>query len=147
MEVILLEDVSKLGDMGELVDVKPGYARNYLIPQKLAVIASTGNRSRFAHQQKMVEARKVKMRKAAEEIFSGLNQLSVTIAKKAGDQDTLFGSVTNRDITAALASSGYEVDHKKIRMDRPLRELGIFEIDVKLHADIVATVKVWVVKI
>ncbi|MBH23827.1 MAG: 50S ribosomal protein L9 [Myxococcales bacterium] len=145
MEVILLEDVSKLGDMGELVDVKPGYARNYLIPQKLAVRASTGNKAQFEHQKKMIDSRKLKMRAAAVEAQGQLENVSITIAKKAGESDKLFGSVTSRDIAATLATEGIEVDHKKVMLEQAIRELGIYDVVLKLHAEIKATVRVWVV--
>ncbi len=145
MQIILLEDIPKLGDMGEIVDVKPGYARNYLIPQKLALRASTGNVSQLTHQKTMIEARKARMRQEAEAILGNLDNISVSVARKTGDGDRLFGSVTTRDISAALAAQGLEVDSKKVLIDNPLKELGIFEIRIKLHADIHATVRVWVV--
>ncbi|MEL6177811.1 MAG: 50S ribosomal protein L9 [Myxococcota bacterium] len=145
MEVILLEDVPKLGDMGELVDVKPGYARNYLIPQKLAVRASVGNKAQFTHQRQMIESRKHKMRAAALDTQGQLDNVSITIAKKAGDSDKLFGSVTARDISATLGTQGIEVDHKKVMLDQPVRELGIYDVMLKLHSDIKAKVRVWVV--
>lgn len=145
MEVILLEDIPKLGDMGEIVSVKPGYARNYLLPQRLALRASTGNVAQLSHQKKMVEARKARKRAEAEQIFGNLNQLSVTLTKKSGEGDRLFGSVTNRDVAAALAANGVEVDAKKILLDNPIKELGIYQVNIKLHADIHADVRVWVV--
>lgn len=145
MEVILLEDVNKLGDMGDLVEVKPGYARNYLIPQKLAVRASIENKAMFEHQKKKIEVRKLKMRAQALEIQGQLDQVSVTIAKKAGEGDKLFGSVTSRDIATALAARNIEVNHKKLQLETSIRELGIYDVNIKLHADIVAGIRVWVV--
>jgi large subunit ribosomal protein L9 len=147
MEVILIEDVHKLGDMGDVVNVKDGYARNYLIPQKLALLASRGKKTQFLHQQKMVEGRKAKMQAEAALIQGKINAVSVTIARKSGQGDKLYGSVTNRDIGRALSEIGVEIDHKKIMRDHPLRELGIYPVDIKLHAGISAQIKVWVVAI
>jgi large subunit ribosomal protein L9 len=145
MEIILLEDVNKLGDMGDLVEVKAGYARNYLIPQKLAVRASTGNKALFDHQKSKVEARKLKLRAQALEVQGQLSHVSITIAKKVGESDKLFGSVTSRDIGTALAARGVELNSKKLILDNSLRELGIYNVGIKLHADIHANVRVWVV--
>ena len=146
MQVILLEDVPKLGDMGEIVNVKPGFARNYLLPQKLALQASSGNVAQLTHQRQMIDSRKEKMRAEAEQLQKGLDGVSVTIAKKAGDNtDRLFGSVTNRDIASALESAGHKVDSKKILLENPIKELGIFGVPVKLHTNITASVKVWIV--
>jgi large subunit ribosomal protein L9 len=148
MEVILIEDVAKLGDMGHTVNVKPGYARNYLIPQKLALPASKGNRKQVEHQLQMIEARKKRRAAEAVELQAKVNGAAVTIARKANEEtDKLFGSVGNRDIASALATAGHDVDHKKILIDNPLRELGIYTITIKLHASITAEVKVWVVAI
>jgi large subunit ribosomal protein L9 len=145
MQVILLEDIPKLGDMGEVVNVKPGYARNYLLPQKLALLASTGNVAQLQHQRQMVDARKARLRAEAQAVLGKIDQTSVTIPKKAGDGDRLFGSVTNRDIAAALHNAGVEVDSKKILLDEPIKELGIYLVRVKLHADIKTDIRVWVV--
>lgn len=147
MEVILIEDVPKLGDMGEVVEVKPGYARNYLIPQSLAVRADSRNKNQLQHQRRMIEARRVKLAAEAEVTRSAIDQISVTIPKRSADGDKLFGSVTNRDIAAALRSAGHEVNPKKILLDGPLKELGIYTVHIKLHAEIVAGIRVWVVSL
>lgn len=147
MQVILLEDVNKLGDMGDIVDVKPGYARNYLIPQGLALRASTGQVNQLRHQKQMIEARKVRLHNEAQVLRRQLDQLSVTIAKKVGEGDRLYGSVTNRDIAAAMGALGHTVNPKKLMMDGPLRELGIYAIRIKLHSDVVADIRVWVVAV
>lgn len=147
MQVILLDDVPKLGDMGQIVKVKPGYARNYLIPQKLALRASTGNLAQLEHQKQRIESQRVKMRKAALDVHQQIDQLSVTIPKKAGENDKLFGSVTNRDIAAALQALGHEVNSKRIDLDNPIKELGIYSIRIKLHSDVQSSVRVWVVAI
>jgi large subunit ribosomal protein L9 len=145
MQIILLEDVNKLGDMGDVIDVKPGYARNYLIPQGLALRASTGNVSQLKHQKRTIESRKERLRAEALEILHQVDKVSVTIPKKSGEKDKLFGSVTNRDIATALGHEGHSVNPKKILLDNPIKELGIFKVRVKLHSDIVANVMVWVV--
>ncbi len=145
MQIILLEDVPKLGDMGAVVDVKPGYACNYLIPQGMALLASTGNVSQLRHQQRMIESRKQRLRVEAEQVLTKVDNISVTVTKKVGENDRLFGSVTNRDIAALVKAAGHEVDSKKILIDGPLKELGIYKVRIKLHADLIATVNVWVV--
>ncbi len=147
MEVILLEDVNKLGDMGEIVSVKPGYARNYLIPQGLALRASTGNLAQLKHQQQMVEARRIRQRNEALGIQGKLNGVSVTIPKKSGENDKLYGSVTKRDIATALEAQELTINSKKLLMDQPIKELGIYKLTAKLHADVTADIRVWVVAI
>lgn len=145
MQVILLEDIPKLGDMGAVVNVKPGYARNYLIPQKLALHASNGNVAQLKHQKQMIDARKERMRVAAEDILAKVDGTAIAVAKKSGEGDRLFGSVTNRDIAAALKNQGVDVDSKKILLDNPIKELGIYGVRIKLHADIHAYIRVWVI--
>ncbi len=145
MQVILLEDVNKLGDMGQIVDVKPGFARNYLLPQGLALLASTGNVARLNHQRQMIEARRVRERNEALGIQQSVDSVSVTLPKKAGENDKLFGSVTNRDIATALDALGHSVNPKKIQLDNPIKDLGVYDVKIKLHADVHAKVRVWVV--
>ncbi len=145
MEIVLIEDVPKLGDMGEVVNVKPGFARNYLIPQRLAVRADSRNKSQLEHQRRMIESRRSRLAGEAEELRSHIDQVSVTIPKRSADADKLFGSVTSRDIAAALRSTGTEVSSKKIILDQPIKELGVYTVRVKLHASIVADIRVWVV--
>lgn len=144
MEVILTEDVPNLGNMGDVVQVKPGYGRNYLIPKGLAVQATRSNKAEFDHLLKQIEYRREQLRSSALETASSLDGLSVTIAKKAGDDDRLFGSVTNRDIEAAIAALGQEVDRRRIILKEPIKSLGIYEVPVKLHADVTAMTRVWV---
>ncbi len=145
MEIILIEDVPKLGDMGELVQVKPGYARNYLIPQRLAVRADSRNKAQLEHQRRIIDARRIKLASEAETTRSAIDQISVTLPKRCGDGDKLFGSVTNRDIATALRAAGHDVNAKRILLDGPIKELGIYTVHIKLHADIVAGIRVWVV--
>ena len=131
--------------MGEVVQVKAGYARNYLLPQRLAVRADSRSRTQLEHQRRMIDARRVKLASEAETTRSAIDQISVTLPKRCGDGDKLFGSVTNRDIANALRASGHEVNAKKILLDNPIKELGIYTVSIKLHADIVAGIRVWVV--
>jgi len=147
MRVILVQDVVKLGDMGEVVKVADGYARNYLIPQGMALPANEQNGKAFRHQLKMIERQKSRLRSAALDLVGQLNDISVTIPRQVGDDDKLYGSVTNRDIEAALATEGFEVDRKKILLDKPIRELGVYRIEAKLHGDVRAHIRVWVTAI
>lgn len=144
MEVILTEDVPHLGNMGDVVDVKPGYGRNYLIPKGLAVLANAGSKAQFEHIRRQVEEKKEKLRSSALEHAQKLGDISVTIAKKVGEDDRLFGSVTNRDIEAALGALGHEIDRRRIVMSGPIKELGIYAVPLKLHADVEVPLKVWV---
>ena len=145
MQIILLEDVNKLGDMGDVVDVKPGYGRNYLIPQGLAVRASTGNVAQLKHQKRLIDSRRDRLRAEALELLQHVDKVSVTIPKKSGEKGKLFGSVTNRDIATSLGHEGHNVNPKKIILDGPIKDLGIYKVRVKLHSDVVANVLVWVV--
>ena len=144
MEVILTEDVPHLGNMGDVVDVKAGYGRNYLIPKGLAVLATRGQRKQFDHILRQIEAKREALRASALEKAEQLGDISVTIAKKHGDDDRLYGSVTNRDIHAALAALGHDVDRRRIVMKEPIKTLGIYSIPVKLHADVEVAVLVWI---
>ncbi len=146
MQVILTADVPNLGDMGDVVDVANGYGRNYLIPQNLAVQATKGNQAGFKHLKHQIDVQSEKLREKALSLNERLNGVSVTLARRGGTDDKLFGSVTNRDIAEGLAAAGLEVDRRRILVDRPIKELGIYEVPVKLHADVAAKVRVWVVK-
>lgn len=145
MQVILKEDVHKLGSMGELVNVKPGFARNYLLPQGKAIAADSGKVAQLQHEQRLIERRKAKMKLAAEEVANKIGALSLTIAAKVGDQDKLFGSVTAMDIERALAAQGVTIDRKKIVLDEAIKSLGEYKVAIKLDAGVNADVKVVVV--
>lgn len=145
MQIILTEDVKNLGEMGQIVEVADGYGRNFLIPQGMALPATTSNKKALNHQIARIEARREKERAAAREILGTIDGVSVTIPMRVGDQDRLFGSVTNRDIAAALAQQGVDVDRKQIDLDSPISELGIYEVAIKLASGIYANIKVWVV--
>jgi large subunit ribosomal protein L9 len=145
MKVILREDVPDLGAVGELVSVKDGYARNYLIPKQLAVLANTKNMRQMDHQKRLIEANKVRVRKEAGDIASQLETVSCTIPMLVGEQDKLFGSVTAKDIEEALQHEGITLSRKRIILDEPIKSLGVYTVDVRLHSEVSAKLKVWVV--
>lgn len=144
MEVILKEDVPHLGDMGDVVSVKAGYGRNYLIPKGLAVMANANAKKEFEHIKRQIDEEREKLRASALDAATALGDVSITIQKKVGDDDRLFGSVTNRDIEASLAAMGQEVDRRRIVLSAPIKQLGIYEVPLKLHADVEVPLKVWV---
>jgi large subunit ribosomal protein L9 len=146
MQVILTADVPHLGNMGDVVQVADGYGRNYLIPHRLAVQATTGARAHFRHVKRQVDMRSAKLREEALGQHKQLHGVSVTLAKRTAGTDKLYGSVTNREIADALAEVGYTLDKRQIQLDEHIKELGIYDVPVKLHADVVAKVRVWVVK-
>jgi len=146
MEVILREDVDKLGVRGELVKVAPGYARNFLLPKRLAVTATDANR-KIVEQERHAHLRKeAHLKSEAEDLSKLLAGVSVTIAQKSGEQDQLFGSVTAKDVADALAAKNFIIDRRKIQLDDPIKTLGEFKVPVKLHKDVVAEVTVLVTK-
>ncbi len=144
MRVILREDVHGLGDVGDIVEVKPGYGRNYLLPQGLAVLADPKNVRRIEHEQRLIAKRLESMKAEATELSSKLEGLSVTVSRKAGEMDKLFGSVTVRDIADALGIEGVEVDRKRIRLQEPIKTLGVYKVTVRLHPEVTPEVMVWV---
>ncbi|MEC7519424.1 MAG: 50S ribosomal protein L9 [Myxococcota bacterium] len=145
MQVVLRDDVENLGRSGELVRVKPGYARNYLLPRGLAAIATHGNVAQIEHEKKAAVARAKKLRASAEERAAELSKVSVEISAQAGENQKLFGSVGSKDIAEALTAKGVEVDRKKIQLDEPIKELGDYDIAIKLGYEVSATIKVKVV--
>ena len=145
MQLILTKDVEHLGKAGDLVSVKPGYGRNYLLPQGLAVSATTRNVRRLTHEKRIIETRVAKELGAAEDIASRLNGMTLQFERLVGEDDKLFGSVTSRDIAEQLEKAGLTIDHRKIKLDEPIRALGKYEVAVKVHVDIDATLKFWVV--
>ncbi|MBW1808218.1 MAG: 50S ribosomal protein L9 [Deltaproteobacteria bacterium] len=145
MKVILREDVPELGAVGELVSVKDGYARNYLIPKQLAVLANTKNIRQMDHQKRLIEANKVRVRKEAGDIAGQLETVSCTIPMLVGEQDKLFGSVTSKDIEEALQHEGITLSRKRIILDEPIKSLGVYTVDVRLHSEVTAKLKIWVV--
>jgi large subunit ribosomal protein L9 len=146
MQVILREDMDNLGKSGEVVTVKPGYGRNYLIPQGLAVPATAQDVARVAHEKRVIASRNAKLMKDTQAVADRLNQVSVSIPVQVGEEDKLYGSVTARDIGEALREKGVTVDVKSLVLDEPLKTLGLAEVPVKLGRGVTATIKVWVVK-
>jgi len=146
MEVILREDIEKLGSRGQVVKVAAGYARNFLLPKKLAVAATESNK-KIVEQERHAHVRKeAKQKDEAEDLSKLLTGVTVTITQKAGENDQLFGSVTSKDVADALAAQNYNIDRRKIQLDDPIKTLGEFKVPVKLHKDVTAEVTVVVAK-
>jgi large subunit ribosomal protein L9 len=146
MEVILREDIDKLGSRGEVVKVAPGYARNFLIPKRLAVAATESNK-KIVEQERQAHLRKeAKLKNEAEDLSKLMTGVSVTIAQKAGENDQLFGSVTSKDVADALAAKNFTIDRRKVQLDDPIKQLGEYKVPVRLHKDVTAEVTVHVVK-
>ena len=146
MEVILLKDVQNLGGMGDVVEVKKGYARNYLIPQNVAMEATPFNK-RFVEREKLrIEKEERKKLQEAKELAERLEKVSLTIPVQVGEKEKLYGSVTSQDIAHSLREEGFDIDKQKIDLESPLKSLGIYNINIKLYSEVTATVRVWVVK-
>jgi len=146
VKVILVEDVPALGKMGELVKVAGGYGRNYLIPYGKAIKATTQNMKILDHQTKQLKDQIEKIKRDAEKLAKRIEGVSCTIAKPAGEEEKIFGSVTPMDIVENLKIEGIEVDRRKVVLDEPIKSLGIYTIPIKLHSEVTAHLKVWVVK-
>jgi large subunit ribosomal protein L9 len=145
MEVILREHVDNVGKRGEIVKVADGYARNYLLPRKLALLATEGNKKQIERERDKFEAKESEEKKVAEALASRMGALEIQIARRVGEHEVLFGSVTTADIATALATKGFEVDRRKLQLHDPIKKLGEFEVPLKLHREVSATVKVKVV--
>jgi len=144
MEIILREDIEKLGSRGDVVKVAPGYARNFLLPRKLAV-AATGANKKIVEQERQAHLRReAKAAEEATQLAQLLGAVNITILRKAGENDHLFGSVTAADIVDALAAQKYTIDRRKIHLEEPIRTLGDFKVPVKLHREVTAEVSVQV---
>jgi large subunit ribosomal protein L9 len=146
MEVILREDIEKLGGRGQVVKVADGYARNYLLPKRLAVAASEANKKIVEQERQAHLRREAKVKADAADLAKLLEGVSVTIAHKAGEQEQLFGSVTAKDIAEALEKQNFTIDRKKIHLDEPIRQLGDFKVPVRLHRDVTVEIALHVVK-
>ncbi len=142
MKVILTKDLENLGKAGALVEVKPGYGRNYLLPRQLAVPATEKNIRQLEHEKAGILSRASKERTNLTAMAQKLSAIEVRFTRKVGEQNKLFGSVTSKDVHEQLAAQGYEVERKQVHLPEPLREIGTFEVQVKLHPDVVAKVKV-----
>ena len=146
MEVILREDIDKLGTRGQVVKVAPGYARNFLLPKRLAVAATDANK-KIVEQERQAHVRKeAKQKDEAQDLSKQLTGVTITIAQKAGENDQLFGSVTAKDVADALAAKDFTADRRKIQLDEPIKQLGEYKVPVKLHKDVTAEITVLVVK-
>jgi large subunit ribosomal protein L9 len=146
MKVILRLDVPDLGHAGDLVSVKDGYARNFLVPRRLAVEASKASIRALEHERRQIALREKKRLAEMEKLAARIRSASVTIAKEVGEGDKLFGSVTSMDIQRALEAEGVQIDRRSIELDETIKAIGVYDVPVKLHREVVARLKVWVVK-
>lgn len=146
MRVILKSEVPHLGDAGDIVKVAAGYGRNYLLPRGLAIPASEGSVRQVEHDKRVAEAIRRKQRAGADELASKLENMAVSIRREAGDDDRLFGSVTNRDIAEALAAEGIEVDRRAIQLEEPIKRICLVTVPIRLHRDVTASVRVYVIR-
>ena len=146
MKVILLEDVPSLGKAGDLVKVSDGYGRNYLVPQKKAILATEKSLKVIEHQKRLVQQRMEKVKKDAEKLGRQIEKLSCTFAKTVGESGKLFGSVTSMDIENYLKENGIKLDRKKIALEEPIKNLGVSNVPIKLHPEVTTHLKVWVVQ-
>ncbi|MEE8317298.1 MAG: 50S ribosomal protein L9 [Candidatus Omnitrophota bacterium] len=146
MKIILIEDVKKLGSMGDIVQVKDGYARNFLFPRNLARLATGSNLKIIEEIKKRKVSSLAKEKRLAEELKERLSSVSCTIPAEAGDDDRLFGSVTAQDIAQAFEEKGFSIDKRKILIEEPIKKLGVYHVSLRLHPEVTGDVKVWVVK-
>ena len=145
MQVILTQDVANLGKAGELVTVKGGFGRNYLIPEGLAVSASVQNKQRLEHDKATIAKRIAKERGIAQNIADRLNGMTLQFERAVGEEEKMFGSVTSRDIAEQLKRANVEIDHRWVELDQPIKAIGKYEVPVRLQAGVIATLKFWVV--
>ena len=145
MEIILREDIQNLGSRGQIVKVAAGYARNYLLPQKLAVAATAANKKIIEQERQAHLRREAKEKSSAEDLARMMTGVTVTIAQKAGELEQLFGSVTSKDIVEALERQNYHIDRRKIHLEEPIKQLGEFQVPIRLHREVTAEITVRVV--
>ena len=146
MRVILKNEVHNLGDAGDIVKVADGYGRNFLLPRGLAVVANEGSVAQAEHNKKVAESIKKKQTAAARAIAEKLEGTAITLRREAGEDDRLFGAVTNRDIAEALAADGIQVDRKAIQLADPIKAIGLFNVPIRLHRQVTANVRVYVIR-
>lgn len=146
MKVILLEDVEKLGKFGDVVDVKRGYARNYLFPRNVAIEAVDKNLKLIEERKRKRERQLTREKAETEELAKRIGNISYTIPMAAGEEDRLFGTVTVAHIAEAMAAEGIEIDKRKIHLVEPIQRLGVYQVEIKLHPELTTTIRVWVVK-
>ena len=146
MKVILTEKLDTLGEAGAIVDVKDGYARNFLLPRKLALVANKSNMSVYNEANRQRDAQDSKAKREAEILAKTLEKASCTVPVAVGEGDRIFGSVTAQQIADLLVEEGFEIDRRAVVLEEPIRALGVYDIPIRLHAEVEAPVKVWVVK-
>ena len=146
MKIILKEDIKKLGKMGQIVDVADGYARNYLVPKGFAVEASTKNVRSLEHEKKIIQEKARKHKDSAQDLASRISAMTLTIKAKAGEEEKLFGSVTTMDIAEALLTRGVEIEKKKIVLEEPIKRLGSYSVQIKLHPDVSVPLNIQVIQ-
>lgn len=146
MKVILRKDIDKLGAVGDIVEVANGYARNYLVPQGMVYMATEGNLKRVEEEKRQLAKQAIRTEEMAKEKAESLSEASLTFMVKATDDDQLYGSVSEGDIAEKLEEIGFEVDKKMILLDEPIKSLGVYTIDVKLHPEVIGQIKVWIVR-
>lgn len=142
MEVILLERIAKLGQMGEVVNVKPGFARNYLLPQKKALRATDTNRQKFEQRRSQLEAQNLERKSEAETVAKKLDGISVVLVRQAGEAGQLYGSVSARDIAVAVTEAGFTVERRQIDLNQPIKSIGLVQMEIALHPEVHATITV-----
>ena len=146
MEVILLKSHAPLGKRGDTVRVKPGFARNFLFPRRIAVMATDSNRRIFEEEEKVRSRRDIIEMRSAKDMASKLANVSCTITVKVGEDDKLYGSVSSADIVKELENQGFGVDKKHVLLEEPIKKIGVYTIDIRLHREVVVPIRVWVVK-
>ena len=146
MKVILRKNFDQLGKIGDLIDVKDGYARNFLLPRQVAYIATKGNIRALEEEKQQLAKKEVKELETAKVLAAELENVSITIPVKVGEEDKIFGSVTSQMISDALKEKSYEIDKRKIDLAEPIKALGIYTVNIKLHNEVTANVKTWVVR-
>jgi large subunit ribosomal protein L9 len=146
MEVILRQSIENLGSPGDVVNVKPGYARNYLLPRGLAYEATPGNLKRIAAERHRLEAAENSRRDTAKDLAQRIESVSLTFSARVGEEGKLFGSITAADIAHQLEAQGVQVEKRQVDLHEPIRTLGVFQVPIRLHADVRPEVRVWVIK-
>jgi large subunit ribosomal protein L9 len=146
MEVILRQSIENLGNPGDVVNVKPGYARNFLLPRGLAYEATAGNLKRIAAERQRLEAAESTRRDAAKDLARRIEEVSLTFSARVGDEGKLFGSITATDIAHQLEAQGVQLEKRQIDLHEPIKTLGVFRVPVRLHADVRPEIRVWVIK-
>lgn len=146
MKVILKEDIKHVGKMGQIVDVADGYARNYLIPKGLVTEASTKNIKFLEHEKRIIQEKSKKIRNSAQDLAHRISSLTISIKAKAGEEGKLFGSITTMDVAEALQKEGVEIDKKKISLEEPIKRLGSYTVNIKLHPDVSAPLNIQIVE-